>query len=233
MNILTYIKDFFDLIYPRTCSCCNRTLGNQENEICTICAYELPRTNFHKSDDNPVAQCFWGRVSVHKATAYFLFNKGSKYQQLLHKLKYHHRPQIGIELGKMFGCELVKDKVFADNIDYIIPVPLHKKKLKKRGYNQSEVIAKGLAEFIHAEVNTTLLQRIYFTETQTKKNRHDRWQNVKNVFECKPIEKANAHILIVDDVITTGATLEACANAILQTNPNVTISIVALAFAEV
>lgn len=228
--IYKYLNDFSELFFPTQCAICNMALLNQEKVICTTCLYKIPRTNFHKTPSNSIEQSFWGRVNIERATAYFFFKKGSYYQKLLHKLKYKNQPEIGVELGKQFGVELKTESAF-NNIDYIIPVPLHHKKLKKRGYNQSEAIAKGMSEFLNGELNTDLLQRTTFTQTQTKKNRFDRWQNVNKVFTCtNPQLIDNKHVLIIDDVLTTGATIEACVQA-LQQNSNVKVSIATLAFA--
>jgi len=139
-----YLKDFFNLFFPDLCIVCNTHLVNQEDLICTKCLYNLPKTNYHKEIDNPVSKLFWGRTKLELATAYFTFNKGSKYQSMMHKFKYHGNKEIGYVLGKSFGNQL-RNSDFK-KVDIIIPVPLHKSKFRKRGYNQSEWIAKGLSE---------------------------------------------------------------------------------------
>ena len=157
IKITQYLKDFFNLFFPDLCVVCNTHLVNQELLICTKCLYNLPKTYYHKEPENPVSQLFWGRTKIENATAFFKFYKGSDYQQMMHKFKYHGNKEIGYILGKSFGNQL-KESAFSQ-IDMIIPVPLHKSKLKKRGYNQSEWIAKGLAEILNKPLSTNALIR--------------------------------------------------------------------------
>jgi len=228
-TILKYITDFFGLFFPELCVVCNKNLFVQEKLICTKCLYELPKTNFHNELENPVAQLFWGRAKIEFATAYFYFNKGSQYQEMMHHFKYHGKKEIGFVLGKSFGLQL-KESPFND-IDIIIPVPLHPKKQKKRGYNQSDWIAMGLAHSLNKVADIENLIRSVATATQTRKSRFERWQNVENIFVIKdPSKIEGKHILLVDDVVTTGSTLEACANVILEIK-NTKVSIAALAVA--
>lgn len=224
-----FIVDFFGLFFPELCVACNTHLLNQEKLLCTKCQYNIPRTNFHTNPENPVAQLFWGRAKIEHASAYFYFNKGTIYQEMMHHFKYHGKKEIGFVLGKDFGLQL-KDSTF-NEIDIIVPVPLHPKKLKKRGYNQSDLIATGLGFSLEKAVDTQNLYRTVATSTQTRKSRFARWQNVENIFSIKdPAEFENKHILLVDDVVTTGSTFEACANAILEIK-GTKVSIVALAVA--
>lgn len=224
-------EDFLSLIYPNLCFSCENVLMKQEHLICTNCMIQLPRTYYHLVEDNPVELIFWGRVKIEKATSYFLYQKGSKYQQLIHELKYKGFREIGVELGKKFGAELIQNNYFGD-VDCLVPVPLHPKKEKKRGYNQSLAIAEGLAQMLQKEVCTDVLIRNYYSETQTRKGRFERWQNVNELFGVKNSEKlANKHVLLVDDIVTTGSTLEACANVLLQL-PNVKVSIATLGYAN-
>lgn len=179
--------------------------------------------------DNPVSQLFWGRTKIEYATGYFHFNKGSQYQHMMHKFKYHGNKEIGYVLGKTFGNQLRKSAF--NQVDVIIPVPLHKSKLKKRGYNQSEWLGMGLSEALQVPIDTKSFIRSVATETQTKKSRFERWKNVENIFKItdrKVLE--NKHILVVDDVVTTGSTLEACANVLLELK-NTKVSIATLAVA--
>ncbi len=230
--IKKYFKSFFGLIYPELCAACHANLFQQEKVLCTKCLYELPRTHFHKVPGNPIEQSFWGRVQIERAAAFYFFQKGDKYQHLLHLLKYNNRKDVGVELGRLYGVDL-KSEVAFNEVDYIIPVPLHLKKQHKRGYNQSEVICNGLAEFLPAIVRTDILYRKTYTETQTRKSRYERWENVENVFGVnKKEELTGKHILLVDDVITTGATIEGCAQ-VLKKAANVTVSVVTLAFASI
>ncbi|MDX8338109.1 phosphoribosyltransferase family protein [Draconibacterium sp. IB214405] len=233
MNLLEQrISDVLGLFFPELCVTCGRRLVSQETFLCFDCWEDLPVTNFHLKTDNKVAQLFWGRVDISAATAFFSYKKGSRYQQLIHFVKYKGLKELGYETGKKFGFQLLESPDFAA-VDVIIPVPLHSRKAKKRGYNQSEWIARGVAEVLEKPVDTKTLHRKVFTLTQTKRNRYERWQNVETVFglsDPKGIE--NKHVLLVDDVVTTGATLEACAIHLLKV-PGTKVSIATLAFADI
>lgn len=231
-RIKRYINDFLGLFYPELCAACQNSLYEQEEVFCSKCIYELPRTHFHKVPGNPLEQTFWGRVQIERAAAFYFFQKDSKFQNLLHRLKYHNQKEIGIELGKQYSSDLLNEDDFKQ-IDYIIPVPLHKKKLYKRGYNQSAIISQGLQEFLPAKLRTDILFRKVFTDTQTKKSRYERWENVEDVFGVNNSEELEGkHILLVDDVITTGATIEGCAQ-VLKNAADVKVSVVSLAYAAV
>jgi ComF family protein len=222
-------NDFLNLIFPVHCAACGEILIKNERIICSGCIYHLPRTDFHLSQDNPVARIFWGRIRIENATAYYFFNKGSRFRRLIHELKYLGKQDIGIELGRAFGYDLLKSG-FRD-IDMVVPVPLHQKKLKKRGFNQSECIARGIAEAMTRPINSSSVIRAADTSTQTRKSRYDRWLNVEGVFRVTEKDLlAGKHILLVDDVLTTGATMEACAAAILEVE-GTKVSIAALAVA--
>lgn len=225
-----WFSDFFNLFYPSVCAACGERLVTQEKVICTHCLVDIPRTNFHNQIDNPVSQLFWGRTKIENATALFRFHKGSRFQDLLHLLKYKGRKDVGIELGRQLGFELKKSELFK-SVEIVIPVPLHPKREKKRGYNQAECISIGIAESMEIEVQSRNLIRNKATETQTKKSRIERWQNVNSIFTIiEPELLNNKHVIIVDDVVTTGATLEACAQA-LNTVEGVKVSIATLATA--
>lgn len=210
------LLDFFNLIFPRLCFACNEALLKGENFLCISCQINLPKTDFHKDKENRVAQSFWGRINIEIATSYYYFNKGGKVQNLIHHLKYKGDKEVGEYIGKQYGYDLREVEHF-QSIDFIVPVPLHPKKEKKRGYNQSEWFAKGLSTTMGIPINTEILYRKENSETQTKKGRYDRWENVNEVFGVKQEAKiAGKNILLVDDVITTGATLEACAEVLLK-----------------
>jgi ComF family protein len=221
--------DFLQFFFPDLCLACGQILNKQEKVLCSSCFFHIPRTEFHKDAENPVSQLFWGRVKIEYAASFFYFNKGSAYQPLIHKLKYKGRSDIGIELGKAYGAELRNS--FFSAADLIIPVPLHPRKIKIRGYNQSEMIAKGLSASMKLPFNTSILLRSESTETQTRKSRFDRFRNVEGKFVLKETpELQGSHIILVDDVVTTGSTLEACAIAILETK-GTKVSILTLAVA--
>ncbi|MBN2807629.1 MAG: ComF family protein [Prolixibacteraceae bacterium] len=235
MKLLTMmaemLHDFAGLIYPNLCITCDNPMMKQEKLLCTNCLIELPRTYYHLVNGNPVEQIFWGRVSVEKATAYFIFQKGSRYQKLIHQLKYKGAREVGIEMGRMYGNELKQTSYF-DAVDLIIPVPLHPVKEQKRGYNQSLLIAEGLAQSLGKPVEFKSLYRKEFTETQTRKGRYDRWENVNSLFAVKnETALSGKHLLLVDDIVTTGATLEACTAVLLEV-PGVKVSIATLGYAN-
>ena len=210
---------------------CHNDLVDGESVICSSCLYHIPRTKYWLDPENPVAKIFWGRVFVENACSFFFFSKGSQYRKLLHHLKYNGKREIGVELGKQFGIELSKVDAY-QNIDFIVPVPLHAKRLKQRGYNQAEEIAVGLNGAMSIALSTNNLIRPEYTETQTRKTREDRVKNVSQAFKIdNPKEFEGKHILLVDDVVTTGATLEACANTVLNVK-DAKVSIVTLAYAS-
>jgi ComF family protein len=227
---MTFFNDFITLIFPDLCRACNSPLLHGEAVICTNCSYYLPQTDSHLKAENPVSRLFWGRVELDSAAAYYLFQKGGNVQHLLHQLKYKGRKEVGVELGLRFGAELKKAGLFS-NVELIVPVPLHARKLKKRGYNQSELFGAGLAERMCIEQNTKCLVRETITETQTRKSRFERWKNVESKFRlAEPKAVEGKHVLLVDDVVTTGATLEACAACLLESaGTKVSIAVIAIA----
>jgi ComF family protein len=228
---MNLIDDFISLFFPKTCPACGNNLFSNEKVICTKCLYHLPKTDFHKERDNPVSKVFWGRVNLQSAAAMYYYRKGGKVQHMIHQLKYKGYQEIGTFLGEVYGSELITMDEFRE-IEMIIPVPLHRRKMLKRGFNQSEVFANGLAKSMNVEVDTTSIIRSIATTTQTRKSRYKRWENVKEIFELKnPAKLAGKHILVVDDVITTGATMEACVQVILQA-PETRVSVAAIGFAS-
>jgi len=227
---MLYFSDFLALIFPRICAACGNSLWKHEEVICHSCEYHLPKTNYHLDPENPVARLFWGRIHIENAFAFLYFNKGSRVQRLIHQLKYKGRKDIGICIGRMYGKTLSKCDLF-DPSALIVPVPLHKKKYMQRGYNQSEQFAIGLSKAMNFPVHKHLLLRTRATDTQTKKSRFLRYQNVKEVFTVdRPEQWQGKHLVLVDDVVTTGATLESCILA-LKAIPEVKISVVCIATA--
>jgi len=225
-----YLSDFFDLIYPKICLACENPLMKHEENLCTLCIFSLPKTNFHTLSDNPVSRLFWGKAEIEGAASYFHFEKGGHVQQLIHRFKYKGFKEIGIEIGKHYGTDLKTVEPFS-KADVIIPVPLHKSKLKKRGYNQSEFFATGLSASMNIPTDFTSLYRTKATQTQTKKSRYERFENVEAIFKLKEDHPVSGkHVLLVDDVITTGSTLEACCHAITAAGNKV--SLVTMAYAK-
>jgi len=209
------LKEFLDLIFPRNCPECGRSLFDFELCLCTICQGTLPRANFHlRPFDNELSSKLRGLMPVNRAMAFIRFTKKGKSQKLLHLLKYRNKPEIGLEMGRLYGVTL-KECGFSTTWDVIVPVPLHPIKQKRRGYNQSEKFASGLSLELGIPCQE-LLERKKFTETQTKKSRLQRLENVDEVFELtNSLKVKDLRILLVDDVITTGATLCVCANVLL------------------
>ena len=225
-------EDFISLLFPRKCYACGSHLVRNESLICTECYVIIPRTNYHTLTDNPVAQLFWGRCMIEKAAAFSYYNKGSRIRKLIHNLKYKGIRELGYELGRIYGLSL-DSSGFMDDIDLIIPVPLHPEKKQIRGYNQSEIISFGIADAAHLPVDVNSLVRTIVSATQTKRSRYERWTNVEGIFEViDPQAIMRKHVLLVDDVITTGSTIESCVNELLKTE-GVKVSVVALAFAVV
>jgi len=224
------IADFFNLLFPNLCIVCGENLIQTELHICLTCLHSIPKTNYHLLTDNPIEKRFWGKVPIYKGTAFFFFYKGSPFQKLLHALKYKGNKEIGEVLGKYAAIELLDSPDFK-TIDVIIPVPLHPKKYKLRGYNQSEWIAKGLSSILEKPLDIQTLCRVQENTTQTKKTVFERYENTEGIFELSDKNALSGkHVLIVDDVLTTGSTLEACIRALLQTG-DIKVSVFTLAVA--
>jgi len=230
-NIKTIFSSIIGLFYPDYCQGCGRPLLSGEKYICVDCLTDLPYTYFNNSRKNIVSELLWGRVNkLEKAYSMCYYTKSSQLQNLLQNLKYNNKPEVGQELGIYLAHEL--ENVEFTDFDVIIPVPLHPKKMKIRGYNQSEKIAQGINILINKPIDTKSVIRSVFTNTQTKKDKVERWENVKDIFEVKHANNLeNKHVLLIDDVITTGATIEALANKIEEV-PGVKISVASIAVSK-
>lgn len=212
MNLFT---DLANLLFPEFCVTCDDLLVFSERILCTRCLYEMPRTRFVSLEDNPVSRLFWGRVEIQSAYSLFQYNRGSRYQNLVHDLKYRDRPVIGLEMGRLMGAELMLGG--KPGFELLVPVPLHKRKKRKRGYNQCDPVCMGLSEKLNIPFLPDALVKESRTGSQTDKSRILRWVNVEGgyrVQKAAPLE--GKHILLVDDVVTTGSTLEACAAELLK-----------------
>jgi ComF family protein len=208
--------DFVGLFFPRYCRGCDDALLRGEELICTVCILEMPRSNYHLERDNPFYKRIHGRIPVKHVMTLFKFVKGSRVQHVLHSLKYKNQPELGNLLGRVYGAEL-KMSGYEKEFDLIVPVPIHTSRRRKRGYNQSDEFGKGLSEILNIPCSDEVMERRSKTETQTKKSKLDRWENVSEVFRVvKPGEIHNKRILLVDDVMTTGATLEAVGRLIVD-----------------
>ena len=217
------------LFYPHICTGCGSDLLEESNLLCLRCIHDLPHTNFANIANNPVEKYFWGRLPLTAAYSQFYFSKEFLMQHLIHQLKYKGDIEIGFYLGELMGKTLLASSRFT-SIDALIPLPLYADKEHKRGYNQAAVICNGMSSVMNVPVLNGHVIRQHATETQTRKHRTERWENVKESFSvAKENELKNKHLLLVDDVVTTGATLEACGNVLLQLD-NVKLSIATLAY---
>jgi ComF family protein len=227
MRVL-FLKDLWNLFFPDLCCGCHKQLIRNETLLCVHCRHDLPFAGLSNLKDNSLERAFYGRLPITSATALFTFHKKGKIQQLIHLLKYQNRQDIGVFMGTLLSRELLESDRFQD-IDLILPVPLHPKQFKKRGYNQLTLFGKEMAKNLKCPYEEKILIRTASAKTQTKSRRTDRFRNTSLSFEvsdCSLLE--NKHVLLVDDVITTGATLEACCSALLKTK-NVQLSIAAIA----
>ena len=215
-NALLLWNDFVTLFFPNHCLGCSNSLFKGEEILCTRCILELPKTRYHEQIENSIKSRLSGRIPLIYAMAFLKFRKTGVVQHLLHQLKYNNHPEVGERLGKLYGKDLV-EAGFEKKFDLIIPVPLHQSRKRRRGYNQSEKFAEGLSHLLQIPCDEKIVERKIKTATQTRKSKIERWENVKDVFQIKQPEKVmGKRVLLVDDVITTGATLEACGQQLLN-----------------
>ncbi len=224
-------ESLINLFFPKVCSGCSSFLLTNENVICTVCRHDIPLTNHHLITNNDAFKKFYGRIPVLHASALFYFHKKGIVQQLIHNLKYKGHEEIGAILGEWYAEDL-KTIALLHTADEIIPVPLHRRKLKERGYNQVTTFGKSLSTSLKIDYNDSLLKRNVYSKTQSKKTLLGRTEGIETIFNVTFTEKDhNKHFLLIDDVITTGATLEACSRALLQI-PGAKISVVCMAMAQ-
>ena len=223
---------FLDFISPRACVVCDHRLAPTERSLCSVCLFHLPRTDFHlKPLDNPMAQLFWKLTTIQKAAALFYYQPHSETAQLIYRLKYNNRPDIGEDMGRVMASEMQLSDFFSD-IDILLSVPLSRKRLRQRGYNQSEQLAIGISDVTHLPIVTKALRRKEFHQSQTKLNRWQRQENVDNTFLLVDDSQLKGrHVLLIDDICTTGATLIACANT-LKDVKDIRISVLTLGFTK-
>ena len=224
------LKPVVDLLFPKVCYACHNLLSDNEDTVCIDCRHDLPVTNFHFDDSDGVKKVLYGRAKIENGTALFRFEKNGNVQRLIHNLKYKEQEQIGFILGNWLGGELKTLDTYK-SIDAVIPVPLHINKLKKRGYNQVAKFGQQIARALEVDYLDEVLVKITNSKSQTTKGRFARWMNSDELFALKNMDAIeNKHILLVDDLITTGATFEACINVLNQAK-NIKISIATMAIA--
>ena len=226
--MISFWHRLINLLSPQACCVCGHRLGIDEEVLCAACNFHLPRTFFSSNAyDNPMARRFWGRIPVQRAAALFYYEAGSQVSNLIHDLKYHQRPDIGETMGRMTAEEFAADKFF-EGIDLIIPVPLEKKRRKQRGYNQSMEIAKGVAEVVGLPIVEQAVERVSFTGSQTRKSLQERMENVEGAFRSTgKVDLCGRHVLVVDDIVTSGATICACVEA-LKAYTDLKVSVLSL-----
>jgi len=225
------LKNIINLFFPPVCAGCHSFLLSNENVICTICRHNIPLTNHHLNPENEAFKKFYGRIPVEYASALLYFHKKGIVQELIHNLKYKGQEEIGNVLGEWYA-DYLKESTIIQSVDMIIPVPLHKRKLRERGYNQVSLFGRALSRDLNLDYNDSLLFRKVYSKTQSKKNLLNRSDGIDTIFDVSFTEKDhNKHFLLVDDVITTGSTLEACSHALMKI-PGAKISIVCMAMAH-
>ena len=223
--------DLWKLFFPQCCLICGKTLLEGEEYLCFQCLSNIPRTHLYLRKDNEMEKELWGKFPIERASAYLYYSKGGDVKKLLTDLKYRGNADLGCFLGRCMTREMLSSGFF-QGVDGIIPVPLHPRKQKIRGYNQSIMLANGISSVTNIPVWNDLLVRTQYTQTQTRKGSYERWLNVKDMFECTSPERLrDKHVLLVDDVFTTGATLVACADAFRQI-PGLRFSVLTLAIAS-
>ncbi|KGL62026.1 ComF family protein [Polaribacter sp. Hel1_85] len=228
---MKFLKDFFRIFYPELCANCDNQLAQNENTVCTFCRHDLPLANFTNYSNNKITKTFYGRVSIEKANSLLFYRKEGITKKLIHELKYKGNEEIGSFFGNWLG-EILKENEELSTIDLIIPVPLHPKKLKQRGYNQVSKFGNTLSFYLEKPFIENVLLRTSTSKTQTFKARFERFNNNDTKFQLNDTSAfKNKHVLLIDDVITTGATLEACAKEFQKTE-GVKISILTMAYTE-
>ncbi|MDR0412626.1 MAG: ComF family protein [Dysgonamonadaceae bacterium] len=227
---MNLFKNLFSLFYPELCVGCSEALIEAERFFCLGCVLNLPKTNYHLNPENRASDRLLGKIPVVRASSFLYYNKSGLGQKLVAEIKYRGNIYLGKWIGSYAAKEMLPSGFFQD-IDFIVPVPLHRKKLRKRGFNQSEVVAQGISAVTHIPLHTKNLYRKRANVSQTTKGVFDRWKNTQGIFDLKQVDLfEDKHVLLVDDVLTTGATLEACAKALFRSK-NIKISIFTVAIA--
>lgn len=223
------LSDIRHLVFPQKCLACDSELTGAESTICSLCTTHFTETNFHLcTEPTTMDKIFWGRIDIHRTYALFFFEKGKTAQKILFQLKYKHNQEVGHHFGREMAKRLQLNSDFED-VDVLIPVPLHPKKEFLRGYNQSEALTKGVSEELGVPMDTSSVRRVKHGASQTKKARFERWSSIQSTFRVNKAIRKYKHVVLIDDVITTGSTIEVIATAIRKQHPDVKISVATLA----
>ncbi|MES2587970.1 MAG: ComF family protein [Bacteroidota bacterium] len=229
-NFVEWKENILHLIYPNVCLVCEKELSKFESDVCSFCVENLKYTAFEKyEDESTLDKLFWGRVQLEHTFSLLYFEKGNQTQKILHQIKYKGKQELGEKMGELMAKRLLENPSKLHGIDVLIPVPLHLKKQHTRGYNQSEVISNGLSVVLNIPTKLDFLTRVKHAESQTRKSRFMRWDNIEEAFFVNENHSDLKHIAIIDDVITTGSTLESCMKMILEKYPQMKISVFSLA----
>ena len=230
MKLKIWIRDFITLFYPTLCISCSDALIGNEQFLCSECLQKLPKTNHWQHSNNTAYNQLAGKIPIQRAAAWLYYSKGGMAQQIIAEIKYRGNRVFGKWISSRLAEELASFDFF-DDINLLIPVPLHSKKLRQRGFNQTEIIAQGISKITHIPIDINHLYRGKANETQTKKGLYERWRNTQSIFQVRQAEDLkDKHLLLIDDVLTTGSTLESCTHALLEC-PNVRISVLTIAIA--
>ncbi len=229
MSLLDDIKDFF---FPRQCICCGKILASEEDGVCLDCLSGLPYTGLLNSKGNEIERMFWGIFPIERAASLFYYSKGGSMAGVLHGMKYYKRKKLCRTMGRIMAVEMI-DSGFFNGIDYVLPIPLHKERLKKRGYNQSEQLAVGISDITGIPLAAEAVIRTHNNATQTRKSGFERLSNVEGLFALTANSACleGKHVLVIDDVLTTGATISSCID-VLKDVKRIRISVVTLAWAK-
>jgi competence protein ComFC len=229
-NFVEWKENILHLIYPNLCLNCENELSKQEQELCFFCEENLKFTSYENyKEESSLDKLFWGRVKLKSTFALLYFEKENQTQKILHQIKYKGKKELAVKMGELMGEKLLSSTKKMDDIDAFIPIPLHIKKIYIRGYNQSGLIASGLTNKLNIETDSMFLTRQIHAESQTKKNRFMRWDNIQEAFAVNENLKNHKHIALIDDVVTTGSTLESCIKMIQEKHPEIEISVFCLA----
>ena len=225
-----YTSALMKIAYPQVCLCCRKDLEPNREYICAVCTISLPRTEYWKTRENPLLKQLWGRLTLEQAVALFFYEHNKDVTYLIREVKYHGNRELGVHLGKMLAGRLQEEGSVFQLPDVIVPMPLHPKRIKQRGFNQSELLAMGMSEVWGIPYTVKAVERAVYNVSQTSKGRFNRWENVNEIFALKqPKEIEGKHVLLLDDVVTTGSTLESCGRQLLKANIKLSVATVCTA----